>query len=289
MSCTRTIWLIDTENVQKKWLNVVHFKTKKDKLIIFIGPEATYMSLKELQVFLAKYPVNQVEFCVSNAGKNSMDFHVVAKLGSLCTTGKKSNYIIVSADKGYDGLIQTMCSKGLSVKRIACEAVIQSAKCPDNDVEEAVVFSYFESGATFQLPCKVNKETHEIFDVTCAAMPCDDDCFSYAEVEINGKDYPVNFIDDILSENNVDDALDEFYRIQQTDEYWQPAGNKTLDDAIHECRWAILKDALMQRGHDAVADFIGTDVSSDSYERLLDETEAQMPSEEFEKFWERYI
>lgn len=85
------------------------------------------------------------------------------------------------------------------------------------------------------------------------------------------------------------DALDEFYRIQQTGEYWQPDGNKTLDDAIHECRWAILKDALMQRGHDAVADFIGTDVSSDSYERLLDETEAQMPSEEFEKFWERYI
>ena len=123
-----------------------------------------------------------------------------------------------------------------SIDVLSMPEFIQSAKCPDNDVEEAVVFSYFESGATFQLPCKVNKETHEIFDVTCAAMPCDDDCFSYAEVEINGKDYPVNFIDDILSENNVDDALDEFYRIQQTGEYWQPAGNKTLDDAIHECR-----------------------------------------------------
>lgn len=200
-----------------------------------------------------------------------------------------------------------------SIDVLSMPEFIQSAKCPDNDVEEAVIFSYFESGATFQLPCKVNKETHEIFDVTCAAMPCDDDCFSYAEVEINGKDYPVNFIDDILSENNADDALDEFYRIQQTGEYWQPAGNKTLDNAIHECRWAILKDALMQRdnktlddavhecrwailkdtlmqrGHDAVADFIGTDVSSDSYERLLDETEAQMPDEEFERFWEKYI
>lgn len=155
-----------------------------------------------------------------------------------------------------------------SIDVLSMPEFIQSAKCPDNDVEEAVVFSYFESGATFQLPCKVNKETHEIFDVTCAAMPCDDDCFSYEEVKINGKDYPVNFIDDILLENNVDDAL---------------------DDAIHECRWAILKDALMQRGHDAVADFIGTDVSSDSYERLLDEAEAQMPIEEFEKFWEKYI
>lgn len=76
-----------------------------------------------------------------------------------------------------------------SIDVLSMPEFIQSAKCPDNDVEEAVVFSYFESGATFQLPCKVNKETHEIFDVTCAAMPCDDDCFSYAEVEINGKDY----------------------------------------------------------------------------------------------------
>lgn len=81
-----------------------------------------------------------------------------------------------------------------SIDVLSMPEFIQSAKCPNNDVEEAVVFSYFESGATFQLPCKVNKETHEIFDVTCAAMPCDDDCFSYAEVKINGKDYPVNFI-----------------------------------------------------------------------------------------------
>lgn len=65
-----------------------------------------------------------------------------------------------------------------SIDVLSMPEFIQSAKCPDNDVEEAVVFSYFESGATFQLPCKVNKETHEIFDVTCAAMPCDDDCFS---------------------------------------------------------------------------------------------------------------
>lgn len=159
-----------------------------------------------------------------------------------------------------------------SIDVLSMPEFIQSAKCPDNE-----------------LPCKVNKETHEIFDVTCAAMPCDDDCFSYAELKINGKDYPINFIDDILLENNVDDALDEFYRIQQTGEYWQPDGNKTLDDAIHEFRWAILKDAIQKRGHEAVADFVGTDISSDTYDRVMDETEAQMPDEEFERFWEKYI
>lgn len=43
-----------------------------------------------------------------------------------------------------------------SIDVLSMPEFIQSAKCPDNDVEEAVVFSYFESGATFQLPCKVN-------------------------------------------------------------------------------------------------------------------------------------
>lgn len=131
MSCTRTVWLIDTENIPKKWVKTVHFKTKRDKLIIFLGPEATCMSLKELQVFLTKYPANQVEFCNSNAGKNSMDFHIAAKLGSLCTTGKKSHYIIVSGDKGYDGLIRTMCENGFYVSRITCDAAPAQKESPE--------------------------------------------------------------------------------------------------------------------------------------------------------------
>lgn len=84
MSCTRTVWLIDTENIPKKWVKTVYFKTKRDKLIIFLGPEATCMSLKELQVFLTKYPANQVEFCNSNAGKNSMD----SELNAILNAGK---------------------------------------------------------------------------------------------------------------------------------------------------------------------------------------------------------
>lgn len=144
----------------------------------------------------------------------------------------------------------------------------EAAESPVSDVVNACIESCFDSGAMFNLPCKANRKTHEVFAVECCASPDDDDSFSYAEVKINGKDYPINFIDDILLENNVDDALDEFYRIQQTGEYWQPDGNKTLDDAIHECRWAILKDAIQKRGHEAVADFVGTDISSDTYDRL---------------------
>lgn len=43
------------------------------------------------------------------------------------------------------------------------------------------------------------------------------------------------------------------------------------------------------RGRDAVTDFIGTDISSSEFSRVLDETEMVMPDETFEKFWEKYI
>lgn len=124
---------------------------------------------------------------------------------------------------------------------------------------------------------------------TNKASPDDDDSFSHADVEIDGQSYPLNFVSDIMDENDVNNALDEFYRIQQTGEYWEAHDGKSLTDAIHEFRWAILKDAIQKRGHEAVADFVGTDISSDTYDRVMDETEAQMPDEEFERFWEKYI
>lgn len=70
--------------------------------------------------------------------------------------------------------------------------------------------------------------------------------------------------------------------------YWENDG-ESLTDLIHKYRWYILKDALMQRGRDAVTDFIGTDISSSEFSRVLDETEMVMPDETFEKFWEKYI
>lgn len=135
----------------------------------------------------------------------------------------------------------------------------EAAESPASDVVDACIESNFDSGATFNLPCKANLKTREVFAIKCGACP------------------------------NDDDALDELYRIQQKGEYWEAYEGKSLTDAIHEFRWAILKDAIQKRGHEAVADFVGTDISSDAYDRVMDETETQMPNEEFERFWEKYI
>lgn len=78
------------------------------------------------------------------------------------------------------------------------------------------------------------------------------------------------------------------YRVQAKNDYWENDG-ESLTELIHKYRWYILKDALMQRGRDAVTDFIGTDISSSEFSRVLNETEMVMPDETFEKFWEKYI
>lgn len=62
----------------------------------------------------------------------------------------------------------------------------------------------------------------------------------------------------------------------------------TANESEVLCRECRMRDDFAKRRAEDEARK-EADVSSDSYERLLDETEAQMPSEEFEKFWERYI
>lgn len=162
---------------------------------------------------------------------------------------------------------------------------------PMPDIVSGVITSNFDSGASFYLPCKVNKKTREVFAVEVPAQPCDDDSFNNATVKVDGVDRRLLNLTDIVSEYDSDDydgVLDALYRVQAKNDYWENDG-ESLTELIHKYRWYILKDALMQRGRDAVTDFIGTDISSSEFSRVLDETEMVMPDETFEKFWEKYI
>ena len=162
---------------------------------------------------------------------------------------------------------------------------------PMPDIVSGVITSNFDSGASFYLPCKVNKKTREVFAVEVPAQPCDDDSFSNATVNVDGVDRRLLNLNTIVSEYDSDDydgVLDALYHVQAKNDYWENDG-ESLTELIHKYRWYILKDALMQRGRDAVTDFIGTDISSSEFSRVLDETEMVMPDETFEKFWEKYI
>ena len=161
--------------------------------------------------------------------------------------------------------------------------IVTKVRALDYDIENVV--------DVFHLPCKVNKKTREVFAVEVPAQPCGDDSFRNATVNVDGVDRSLLNLTDIVSEYDSDDydgVLDALYHVQAKNDYWENDG-ESLTDLIHKYRWYILKDALMQRGRDAVTDFIGTDISSSEFSRVLDETEMVMPDETFEKFWEKYI
>ena len=47
----------------------------------------------------------------------------------------------------------------------------EAAESPVSDVVNACIESCFDSGAMFNLPCKANRKTHEVFAVECCARP----------------------------------------------------------------------------------------------------------------------
>lgn len=115
---TRNVYLIDTENVAHHWVGKFQFASKKDKLVIFMGPENINLPLPELKTFLSLYPANQVEFVPTLPGDNAMDFFIVSKLGEMIATGPKSHYHVVSNDSDFDPVIRGHMNRGLFVDRI---------------------------------------------------------------------------------------------------------------------------------------------------------------------------
>ena len=114
---------------------------------------------------------------------------------------------------------------------------------PMPDIVSGVITSNFDSGASFHLPCKVNKKTREVFAVEVPAQPCGDDSFRNATVNVDGVDRSLLNLTDIVSEYDSDDydgVLDALYHVQAKNDYWENDG-ESLTDLIHKYRWYILK------------------------------------------------
>lgn len=115
----RTVYLIDSENVADHWVGRIKLNSSLDKVIIFWSRNSRGISIWLMDAFLKSYPCEQVEFVECYTGSNSMDFHVVAKLGQMTARPTKTHFVIVSDDTGYDGVINHLFDEGFSVKRLA--------------------------------------------------------------------------------------------------------------------------------------------------------------------------
>lgn len=115
----RTVYLIDSENVADHWVGRIQLKSSLDRIVVFWSRNCKGIAIWLIPEILRLYPAEQLEFVECYTGLNSMDFHIVAKLGQLTARSSKSSFVVVSDDTGYDGVISYLHSKGASVSRLS--------------------------------------------------------------------------------------------------------------------------------------------------------------------------
>ena len=73
---------------------------------------------------------------VSEVSRNNVDFHLVLELGQcVCHYGPEKEYHIVSADKGYDGIVRTLQARGICCRRVSPDkASSVKMAAPDMDI-----------------------------------------------------------------------------------------------------------------------------------------------------------
>lgn len=73
-------------------------------------------------------------------------------------------------------------------------------------IKDAVFVSVWDGGVEIDTPCRVNMETREVFDIQQSRY--EGDCLEKEYIEIDGVEYPVFQVSDIVEED---------------DEYWYDA------------------------------------------------------------------
>lgn len=127
----RTIVLVDYENVKPDFSNLE------------LGEGV------EVKVFLSKHTpqikgkvnpsLNLERISTTAAGKNALDFHIVLYLGKAAAMNPDAQFIILSRDKGFDTLYQTLKQDGVTVRRT--ENIARAPVTPVTEIVDKKLFA----------------------------------------------------------------------------------------------------------------------------------------------------
>lgn len=111
----KKILLIDYENIQQIDLSVIEDIDIQVK--IFIGKSQNKIPFS-LVADAQRFGTNFEWIKIDGNGSNALDFHIAYYLGFLTRIDQKSEYIILSKDKGFDPIVRYVEKKKISCKRI---------------------------------------------------------------------------------------------------------------------------------------------------------------------------
>ncbi len=120
---TKRVYLVDTENVNSTWKELLPEITKNDRMILFYTANSPHVSYTDLG-FIIQYP-DCFELMECYTGNNGLDFQLVSYLGYLLKTAAKTEYIIVSNDTGYDAVIHFWTDRERKVARLTSTQLIR--------------------------------------------------------------------------------------------------------------------------------------------------------------------
>jgi hypothetical protein len=120
---TKKVYLVDTENVNSTWKELLPELTKNDRLILFYTANSPHISYADMG-FIIQYP-DSFEMMECYTGNNGLDFQLVSYLGFLLKTAAKTEYIIVSNDTGYDSVIRFWNDRERIVSRLTSAQLVK--------------------------------------------------------------------------------------------------------------------------------------------------------------------
>jgi len=124
----RKVLLIDYENIQQIDLSVIEDMDIQVK--IFIGKSQNKIP-NSLVAEAQRFGTNFDWIKIDGNGNNALDFHIAYYLGFLTRVDQKSEYIILSKDKGFDPVVRYVTKKKISCKRInSIVEILESQKKP---------------------------------------------------------------------------------------------------------------------------------------------------------------
>ena len=109
----RRFILVDTENVQNRWFELLGDLREKDKIIVFY----TENHSKKLQDYLeVSKGGKRLRWVECKTGENALDYQLLGVLSYLIYIHPKAKYIIYSNDKGYQDVVNRWEDKGVHIK-----------------------------------------------------------------------------------------------------------------------------------------------------------------------------
>ncbi|RAN65274.1 PIN domain-containing protein [Dolosigranulum pigrum] len=112
----KSITLVDYENISKKFISYCEELTKRDYCFVFYSKADNTMQFEKVNELLQLDC--KVEFIqVINGSANALDFQMSSYLGYFLQEFPKSQFVLLSNDKGFDPVVKHWITKGYNVRQ----------------------------------------------------------------------------------------------------------------------------------------------------------------------------